>query len=122
MLFGQDFNFSTDTQDFGSIMLVSDNHIYLGLPKQNVTTNNTIDKGVVAEYRKPAGTTTWSKIRTPILPADMSKFKGVFLFNKNDNSLVTYLDYIDPLQGKIAGTAEQEISFKTSYDLSLIHI
>ena len=116
LLFGQDFNFSTDTQDFGSIMLVSDNHVYLGLPKQNVTTNNTVDKGVVAEYRKPLGTTTWSKIRTPVLPADTSKFKGVFLFDKNDNSLVTYLDYIDPLQGKIAGAAEQEISFKTSYD------
>ena len=28
---------------------------------------------------------------------------------------VTYLDYIDPIQGKIAGPAEQEIDFKTSY-------
>ena len=26
------------------------------------------------------------------------------------------MDYIDPLQGKIAGPAEQEIDFKTSYD------
>ena len=33
-----------------------------------------------------------------------------------DNSLISYLDYIDPLQGKIAGPAEQELSFKVSYD------
>ena len=44
------------------------------------------------------------------------KLKGVYLFNKTDNSLVTYLDYIDPLQGKISGIADQEIDFKTSYD------
>ena len=30
--------------------------------------------------------------------------------------MLTYLDYIDPIQGKIAGPAEQEITFKTSYD------
>tara|TARA_Y200000002_G_scaffold136879_1_gene112844 strand:+ start:13385 stop:28348 length:14964 start_codon:yes stop_codon:yes gene_type:complete len=116
LIYGQDFTYNSDTQEFGSIMVVKDNHIYLGLPKQGIITNNTNDTGIVAEYRKPAGTSTWSQIRQPVLPADTSKFKGIFLFNKLDNSLVTYLDYIDPLQGKIAGPAEQEISFKTSYD------
>ena len=115
-MYGQDFSYDKDTQDFGSIMLVSGNHVYLGLPKQVITTNNTEDKGVVVEYRKPADKTTWSQLRVPVLPADTSKFKGVYLFDKTDDSLVTYLDYIDPLQGKIAGPAEQEISFKTSYD------
>ena len=116
LLYGQDFSYDKDTQDFGSIMLVSGNHVYLGLPKQVITTNNTQDKGVVVEYRKPADKTTWSQLRVPVLPADTSKFKGVYLFDKTDDSLVAYLDYIDPLQGKIAGPAEQEISFKTSYD------
>ena len=116
LIYGQDFSYDKDTQDFGSVMLVSNNHIYLGLPKQVVTINNQQDKGVVAEYRKPEGTTTWAQTRVPVLPADTSKFKGIYLFNKTDDSLVSYLDYIDPLQGKIAGPAEQELSFKTSYD------
>ena len=116
LLYGQDFAYDKDTQDFGSVMLVSNNHVYLGLPKQIVTTNNTLDKGVVAEYRKPAGQTTWTRHRVPVIPADTSKFKGVYLFDKTDNSLISYLDYVDPLQGKIAGPAEQEISFKVSYD------
>ena len=71
---------------------------------------------MVAEYRKPANTTSWSITRKPIIPVDTSKFKGVYLYNKKTNGLLTYLDYIDPIQGKIAGPAEQEISFKTSYD------
>lgn len=116
LLYGQDFAYNEDTQEFGSVMLVSDNHVYMGLPKQQVTTNNTIDKGVIAEYRKPAGASTWNVIRNPVSPADTSKFKGIYLFDKTNNSLVSYLDYIDPLQGKIAGPAEQDIDFKTSYD------
>ena len=118
LLYGQDFSYDRDTQDFGSIVTVKKNHIYLGLPKQTVTTNNTIDKGVVAEFRKPANTTSWSIVREPVLPADLSKFKGVYLYNRRNNSLISYIDYIDPIQGKIAGVAEQELSFKTSYDPS----
>ena len=116
LLYSQDFSYPEDTQDFGNIVTVKKNHVYVGLPKQPVSNNNLIDKGVVAEYRKPKDTTTWSIVRQPVLPADLSKFKGVYLYDKTDNSLVAYVDYIDPIQGKISGIAEQEISFKTSYD------
>ena len=116
LIYGQDFAYDQDTQEFGSIITVKGNHIYLGLPKQPVTINNKQDRGMIAEYRKPSGTTTWNVLRNPVLPVDTEKLKGVYLFDKQTNNLVQYLDYIDPLQGKIAGPAEQEISFKTSYD------
>ena len=116
LLYSQDFGYDKDTQNFGSIMLVKKNHVYLGLPKQQVSTNNILDKGLIAEYRKPINATSWTVTRNPVLPIDTSKLKSVYLYNKTTNGLVAYLDYIDPLQGKIAGTAEQEINFKTSYD------
>ena len=116
LLYSQDFAYDLDTQDFGSRMLVSNNHVYIGLPKQQVPNSSIVDKGMVAEYRKPVNTTSWAITRQPVLPADTSKFKGVYLYNVKDNSLQTYLDYIDPIQGKIAGPAEQELTFKTSYD------
>ena len=116
LLYSQDFGYDKDTQDFGSTMLVKKNHVYVGLPKQPVAINNDVDKGLVAEYRKPISSQSWTIARSPVLPADTDRFKGVFLYNKNNNGLITYLDYIDPLQGKIAGPAEQEINFKTSYD------
>ena len=116
LLYSQDFGYNKDTQDFGSIMLVKKNHVYLGLPKQQVSTNNILDKGLIAEYRKNPNATSWTVTRQPVLPMDTSKFKSVYLYDKTTNGLVSYLDYIDPLQGKIAGNAEQEINFKTSYD------
>ena len=97
-------------------MLVNNNHVYIGLPKQQIPNSSVIDKGLVAEYRKPLNTESWAITRQPVLPVDTSKFKGVYLYNVTDNSLITYLDYIDPIQGKIAGPAEQELTFKTSYD------
>ena len=39
-----------------------------------------------------------------------------FLYNKRENQIVSYIDYIDPVQGKIAGPADQEITFKTPFD------
>ena len=116
LLYSQNFTYNLDTQDFGNRLLVSKNHVYIGLPKQQVPESSILDKGLVAEYRKPADMKSWTITRTPILPADTSKFKGLYLYNKDTNSLLTYLDYIDPIQGKIAGPAEQELSFKTSYD------
>ena len=116
LLYGQDFSYNVDTEDFGSILKVKNNHVYVGLPKQTTVTNGVQDRGVVAEYRKPLNSKAWDIARSPVIPADTEKFKGVFLYNTVDNTLVSYIDYIDPIQGKIAGPAEQEISFKTSYD------
>ena len=116
LLYSQNFTYDLDTQDFGNRMLVNKNHVYIGLPKQQVPNSSVLDKGLVAEFRKPANTTSWKVKREPVLPVDTSKLKGLYLYNKETNGLLTYLDYIDPIQGKIAGPAEQEISFKTSYD------
>ena len=116
LLYSQDFAYNLDTEDFGNRLTVNNNHIYVGLPKQQVPNSNILNKGLVAEYRKPLNKTSWTTLRSPVIPADTSRFKGLHLYNKTNNQLITYLDYIDPIQGKIAGPAEQEISFKTSYD------
>ena len=112
LLYSQDFGYDKDTQDFGSTMLVKKNHVYVGLPKQPVAINNDVDKGLVAEYRKPISSQSWTIARSPVLPADTDRFKGVFLYNKNNNGLITYLDYIDPLQGKIAGLRNKKLTLK----------
>ena len=57
LLYSQNFTYNLDTQDFGNRMLVSKNHVYIGLPKQQVPDSSILDRGLVAEYRKPADTT-----------------------------------------------------------------
>ena len=51
------------------------------------------------------------------MPVDTNKLKGAYpKFNKTDNNLVGYVDYIDPIARKNSRSYYQEISFKTSYD------
>ena len=40
----------------------------------------------------------------------------LYRFNRLTNKLISYIDVIDPNQGKIPGIADQEIKYKTFYD------
>jgi hypothetical protein len=87
--------------------------IIVSAPKTDVSVTNA---GVVYTYTKPKNSFSWSVLQTEADKVDVSKIKKLFLYNKKTSDLVTYLDIIDPMQGKIAGIAEQEIKFKTYYD------
>ena len=97
----------------GENLFLQSNHIYIGMPNIEITDNY---EGSIIDYVKNPQKQSWNIVRSAITPVDIEKIKGVFLYNKRTNNLLTYLDYIDPVQGKIAGPAEQELSFKTPYD------
>ena len=75
-----------------------------------------IRSGKLYNYFKPVGKKSWNIIHQQTKIADVSKVKKAFLYNKSTNSLVSYLDVIDPQQGKIPGLAEAEIKYKAFYD------
>lgn len=112
LLFSESFRYDLAESFFGENILTKGNHIYVGLPKQQDST----DIGTVLDYRKPKDIFGWNNKRTLVTPVDIEKIHGAFLYNRRKNEIVTYLDYIDPIQGKIAGPAEQELTYKTGYD------
>tara|TARA_B110000503_G_scaffold143116_1_gene242654 strand:- start:5811 stop:21632 length:15822 start_codon:yes stop_codon:yes gene_type:complete len=112
LIYSEQFRYPLTQTTFGEAIFTNDNHVYVGMPNQ-------IDgdtKGAVVDFRKVKGTFAWNTIRESIKPVDISKMRGAFLYNKRDNEIISYIDYIDPIQGKIAGPAEQEINFKTGFD------
>ena len=78
--------------------------------------------GKIYTYSKPENTSSWTIIDKEIEKPDVSKIKQAFLYNKSSSQLITYLDIIDPNQGKIAGVADEEIKFKTFYDPAVYSI
>jgi len=40
----------------------------------------------------------------------------LYLYDKQTNTILVNLQYIDPVKGKVLGEAEQEINYKTAYD------
>ena len=79
-------------------------------------------QGLIASYKKPRGQFTWKTHREQIPRPNLSKFKGAFIYNTRTNSIIENLDILDPVQGKIAGPAEQELAFKTFYDPAFFNV
>ena len=95
------------------------NHLYLVAPAQDLTIilgDSTNNKGIIQDYRANINANAWT-INSSVNPfVDLSKIKGVWLYDTKTKDLISYIDYIDPIQGRIAGPAEQELSFKLYYD------
>ena len=110
--YSENFRFEDSTYEFGKNLLANNNHVYVGIPfyaEQDI-------KGVFLDYRKPKNTFAWNIYKNISPPVNLDLIEGAFLYNKKENKIVSYVDYIDPLQGKIAGPAEQDVTFKTFFD------
>jgi len=114
LLYGEKFSYYADStiDTFGDNFVVRNNHITLALTDLQLTAAGV---GTVIDYRR-GDTNSWRKIRSPHDTVDLEQIKSVFVYNKKTNKIYTTLDYIDVLQGKIAGIAEQEIYYKTPFD------
>ena len=114
LVYAEQFIFDDyDSMLFGKNLLVSNNHVYASMPRM---TDYTTYQGMVVDYRKVLGKTAWVTHRSPLDQVDLTNIKSAFLYNTKTNTLISDIDIIDPVQGKIPGTAEQELSFKTYYD------
>jgi len=112
LIYAEDLIYPQVQQTFGEHLYSVNNHIYVGMPEQS----NVDNRGQVVDYRKNVGSTAWESLDQQILPVDIDKISGILLYNKRTNEFISRLDYIDPLQGKIAGPAEQEIDYKVGFD------
>ena len=114
LLFAQEFIIDEPlATNFGKNILMNNNHVYTSMPE---VTNLLTFQGMIIDFRKTIGSKAWKTHRSPIDQVDINKIKSAFLYNTQTNTLIEDLDYIDPVQGKIAGPAEQELSYKTYYD------
>ena len=113
----------SNADGFGQSFAASDNTILVGAPHESEISENVsgnpiieINSGKVYSYEKMSGSFSWTPVHKQTDLIDIKKIKQSFLYNKISNKLIRYLDIIDPSLGKIAGPAEQEISYKTFYD------
>ena len=112
LVYAESFRYENAGVEFGENIHSVNNHVYVGMTDQLL--NST--KGIVLDYRKGKGLSSWNKIRESIPAVDITKIRGAFLYNKRTDQIVSYIDYIDPIQGKIAGPADQDITYKTGFD------
>jgi len=91
----------------------NDNILYKAMPGNKQTNGNI---GVVHEFFNSGNTSSWTKLAEKDSTVNLKDIKSVFLYDIKTQSVVQFLDYIDPIQGKIPGPSEQELSYKLPYD------
>lgn len=95
---------------FGYSVLVEKDAIFVGAPGTTSTSK--------FYYFDKIDTTKSSldPIQSYEHPVDVHVVEKISLLDLKDQTLVEFLEVIDPAKGKIAGTADQEIKFKSNYD------
>jgi hypothetical protein len=118
LIHAADFTFddesTADVSFFGQNAVVRDNHLYVGIPQATDFANSY--EGMILDYSKVRNTLNWEIFRQPNVTVNVRDIKKAFLYNKRTNEFLTNVDFIDPIQGKIAGLADQDIWYKTLYD------
>jgi len=124
-IFGEDLPYSRKTigNDLSNIKL-QDNNVYVGLPMINPSEftdssrleNEDSTAGMFVNFRADKNKNSWKVVTSETGQVDLNKIGRVFLYSQETNDIITNLDVIDPRQGKIAGVADQEITYKTPYD------
>ena len=94
------------------------NHLYVVAPAQETDTNN----GFVVDYRADINANAWTINSQGENNINTDKIKGVWLYDNTTKDLITYLDYIDPIKGRIPGPAEQELHYKLYYDPAVYNV
>tara|TARA_B110000503_G_scaffold133164_1_gene210255 strand:+ start:14089 stop:27768 length:13680 start_codon:yes stop_codon:yes gene_type:complete len=100
-------------------IILSNNHLIVGAPGTAYSETKT---GLIIDFMSARNSKAWTSNSVGIDFVDTSKMRGVFLYDRNTSDLISYVDYVDPIQGKIAGTADQEITFKLYYDPAVYNI
>jgi hypothetical protein len=59
---------------------------------------------------------SWEFVKGQSDIVDISSISSMYLFNKKTKTILTRLDFLDPIKGKILGSAEADIDFKIDID------
>ena len=104
---------------FGYSLSAASGHILVGAPNDSGNFNK---QGSVYAYSKASTQSSWSVLYEEKLRPNTAKIKKAYLYDRTKNELAAYLDVVDPIQGKIPGPADQEISYKTFFDPAVYSI
>ena len=126
----QNTNLSSYDQ-FGSSLASSSETLLVGAPGDdsdlvlNEATgeySNLSNAGAIYTYKNLSGNVGWDIIRTQESKVDLDSINRLYLFDTATNTILTNLDYIDPIKGKLLGAAQQDIDYWTAYDPAVYNV
>ena len=103
---------------YGSSLLISNNGVFVGAPSYaGIGVTPLTDDSKIYKFDKiDNSVSSWNLSREQEPLVDITTLKRIALIDSLTEEVIEYLDAIDPVKGKIAGIAEQELSYKSAFD------
>jgi len=105
----------TSLDKFGSAVSYVDGVLLVGAPNDDLN-DSSGDFGRVTQLVNTNKEASWKARYTETPVVDAALLNSVFTYNKITNSVTSYLDFIDPIQGKILGVARANIDYTGGLD------
>ena len=96
---------------FGTSIAINDGVIIVGAPDWYGNGN-----GRVIGYYPVGQDTAWWVDKQPLPMVAINNIRNVSIYNTESNQTLSYLDYIDPVQGKLLGAVTTNLDFIRSTD------
>ena len=116
-VFGEQINNSNvePLDGFGTAVNYTSGVLMVGAPK-NDSGDSTADFGAVFVFENPTRSLAWTVLEQQQPVVDVRLLNSVFLYDRISKATSEFLDFIDPLQGKILGAARQNIDYIGAVD------
>ena len=116
-VFGQQINNSQvqSYDTFGSAVNYTSGVLMAGAPK-NDSGDSAANFGAVFVFENPTDTPAWTVVEIEQPTVDIRLLNSVFLYDRITSARTEFLDFINPLQGKILGAARANIDYIGAVD------
>jgi len=105
---------------FGNSVFVINDTVFVGAPNDDTITSDISTRendGMVGVFDlKKSGQYSWKVLEEEPELVDNRLIESAFIFDKAEQKIKGYLDYYDPIKGRILGLADREINYKTEWD------
>jgi hypothetical protein len=102
--------------NFGAALSYRSGILSVGAPTADAGDSSAANHGSVFVYNNPNRDLAWqaTAVQKPVV--DIRLLNSVFLYDQITSATTEFLDFIDPLQGKILGAARQNIDYIGAVD------
>ena len=109
--------------NYGFSVAVNQDSVYVGAPSvEDEIMPNRVTSRFYQFYKKDTGATSWNRLRYQEELVVVENIQKVTLIDTFNETVIDYLDVIDPIKGKIAGIADQDLKYKSSFDPAVYSI
>ena len=117
---------TSSNDDFGRAVHVIDNTVFVGAPgedsaKNDISTRENDGMVVVFDLKKPRSF-SWEVLQEEEPLIDERLIDSAFIFDRAAQKIKSYMDYFDPVKGRILGLADREINYKTEWDPAIYNL